>query len=158
MSHPAYYWSSLDSVRFAPVCECIFERYLNLNTSKRAVRARIAPGLAARASASRMILRSSLLRRRMRAQSLRASTPFPALCLLRYHAYGMPSIQPSCGGRTRDLRWGELYRTRRDAEGRDGAWVHRWEADSAAMGGHWLLGGVEPVRRARTVKYVLGAQ
>lgn len=44
MSHPTYYLSSLDSVRFAPVCECSFERYLNFNTSKRAVRARIAPG------------------------------------------------------------------------------------------------------------------
>lgn len=109
-----YYLSSLDSTRFEPVRECHFERLLTFDSGKVAVEARLSPTVIGQDFHRASDIETVILSPRHEDASI---DPVSMLRLIAIPSGRHKVLQSPI--RSDDLEiigWGELYRTREDAE------------------------------------------
>jgi hypothetical protein len=117
MTGEIYYLSSLDSARFEPVRECRVERRLMFDSGKVAVEARLAPSVGGQDFDRASDIDTVILSARHEDAVIDPVGEFPCFVFITIskgddHVLQSP-IRPD------DLEiigWGELYRTREDAE------------------------------------------
>lgn len=117
MAGEVYYLSSLDSVRFEPVRECRFERTLAFDSGKAAVEARLDPGVVGQEFDRASDIVNVILSARHEGASVDHVTEFPCFVFITIPRAGFDRLETPI--RSDDLEiigWGELYRTRADAE------------------------------------------
>lgn len=117
MPEAIYYLSSLDSTRFEPVRECRILRSLVFDSGKDAVEADIVPGVVGQDfNRGRDIDRVFLVARHEGA-SVSPVTEFPLFVFISIPRSESDSIASPISSDDLDIiGWGELYRTRQDAE------------------------------------------
>ena len=111
-----YYLSSLDSVRFEPVRECRFVRLLTFDTGKEAVEAQISPGVIGQ-EFNRSDFDTVILTPRHAGVTINPVSEFP--CFVHIAITRIVDLRIQSPIRADDLyniAWGDLYRTRGDAE------------------------------------------
>jgi hypothetical protein len=111
------YLSSLESVRFEPVRECHFERSLTFDTGKGAVVARVSPPVLGQDFNRLSDIETVILSARHEGVSIDPVSEFPCFVFITIPRIGSDVLQSPL--RSDDLEvvgWGELYRTREDAE------------------------------------------
>lgn len=112
-----YYLSSLESVRFEPVRECRVERLLTFDSGKIAAEARLAPGVVGQEFNRDSDVDTVILSTRHEGASIDPVTDFPCFVFVTIPRAGFDVLESPI--RSDDLEiigWGELYRTREDAE------------------------------------------
>jgi hypothetical protein len=117
MAGEIYYLSSLDSVRFEPVRECRFERLLTFDSGKIATEARLVPGIIGQDFNRASDIETVILSARHEGASIDPVTVFPCFVFITIPRSGFDVLESPI--RSDDLEiigWGELYRTREDAE------------------------------------------
>jgi hypothetical protein len=117
MTAETFYLSSLESVRFEPVRECSFERFLTFDTGKVAVVARLSPPVVGQDFNRASDIETVILSPRHEDVSIDPVSEFPCFVFIAIPRDGYEVLQSPI--RSDDLEiigWGELYRTRDDAE------------------------------------------
>ncbi|BCJ37005.1 hypothetical protein Athai_45080 [Actinocatenispora thailandica] len=112
-----YYLSSLDSVRFEPVRECVFERMLVFDTGKEAVEARLSPTVIGQDFGHGSDLAKVILSARHEGVSIYSIEKFPCFVFIAIPRAGSHAPQsPIRADELQVIGWGELYRTKEDAK------------------------------------------
>jgi hypothetical protein len=117
MTGEIYYLSSLDSARFEPVRECHLVRALTFDSGKSAVEARLEPGVVGQDFDRGSDIFTVILSARHEGASVDPVTEFPCFVFITIPRPGSGQLETPI--RSDDLEiigWGELYRTRSDAE------------------------------------------
>jgi len=117
VAHEIYYLSSLDSTRFEPVRECRVQRSLSFDTGKAAVEARLSPTVIGQDFNRGSDIDTVVLSARHEGASVDPVTEFPCFVFITIPRYGQGMLQsPIHSDDLEIIGWGELYRTREDAE------------------------------------------
>ena len=117
MAGETYYLSSLDSLRFEPVRKCRFERTLAFDSGKAAVEVRLDPGVVGQEFDRDSDIVNVVLSARHEGTSVDPVSEFPCFVFIAIPRAGFDRLKTPI--RSDDLQvigWGELYRTRADAE------------------------------------------
>lgn len=118
MAEETLYLSSLDSTRFEPVRECRIERLLTFDTGKVAAVARLSPGVIGQDFNRASDIETVILSPRHEGVSIDPVSEFPCFVFITIPREGL-EVALRSPVRSDDLEiigWGELYRTRDDAE------------------------------------------
>lgn len=117
MAGEIYYLSSLDSARFEPVRQCQVERMLTFDSGKVAVEARLSPSVVGQDFNRASDIDTVILSCRHEGAVIDPVSEYPCFVFItipKGDGYALQSpVRPD------DLEiigWGELYRTREDAE------------------------------------------
>lgn len=117
MTGEIYYLSSLDSARFEPVRECRFERQLTFESGKTAVEARLWPAVIGQDFNRASDIEVVILSPRHEGASIDPVTEFPCFVFITIPRSGGELLgSPVLSDGLLIIGWGELYRTRGDAE------------------------------------------
>lgn len=117
VSDETYYLSSLDSTRFQPVRECRFERLLSFDSGKLAVEARLTPSVIGQDFNRVSDIERVVLSTRHEDASIDPISEFPCFVFITIPRADYAAMESPL--RADDLEiigWGELYRTREDAQ------------------------------------------
>jgi hypothetical protein len=117
MAGELYYLSSLESLRLAPVRECRFERSLTFDTGKPAVQASLVPGVIGQDLNRGPDIDTVVLAARHEGFGIDPVTEVPCFVFVAVARSESDVLESPI--RSDDLiiiGWGELYRTRDDAE------------------------------------------
>lgn len=117
MTGEIYFLSSLDSVRFEPVRECRVERRITFDTGKIAVEATLSPSVDGQDFNRASGIDRVLLSCRHENVSIDPISEFPCFVFIAV-AKGDGAVieSPVRADNLEIIGWGELYRTRDDAE------------------------------------------
>jgi hypothetical protein len=118
MAGETLYLSSLDSTRFEPVRECRIERLVTFDTGKVAAVARLSPGVIGQDFNRASDIETVIVSPRHEGVSIDPVSEFPCFVFITIPREGFEAAMHS-PVRSDDLEiigWGELYRTRDDAE------------------------------------------
>ena len=122
MSGEIYYLSSLDSVRFGPVRECRFGRLLEFGSGKVAVEAQLSPAVIGQDFDRGDDIESVVFVPRHEGGFLDPISKFPCFVFIAIPVDPHTAIvNPVVPDDLHIIGWGELYRTREDAE------LHRFD-------------------------------
>lgn len=117
MTRQTFFLSSLDSTRFEPVRECTVERLLTFDTGKAALVARLTPGVVGQDLDLGPDVERVVLTARHEGTSVDAVDTFPCFVFVAIpHDPDAALVGPVRADDLRVIGWGELYRTRADAE------------------------------------------
>ncbi|GIM81470.1 hypothetical protein [Salinispora arenicola] len=117
MTKDTLYLSSLDSVRFERVRECRFERSLAFDSGKTAVVAQLSPAVIGQDFNRNSDIDTVILVARHEGVSLDPVNEFPCFVFISIPHAEFDAIRTPIGRHEIDIiGWGELYRTREDAE------------------------------------------
>lgn len=111
-----YYLSSLESARFATVRECQFTKMLAFDTGKTAVVARIKPPVVGQDFNLSHDLQNVVLVARHEGVSIFPVSEFPCFVFIAIPNNEFELMSPIRSDDLTIIGWGELYRTRPDAE------------------------------------------
>lgn len=117
MTGDVYYLSSLESTRFEPVRECRVERVLTFDSGKVAVEAHLSPSVIGQDFNRASDIETVILSARHEDASIDPVNEFPCFVFITIPGHEHEVLQSPI--RSDDLEiigWGELYRTRSDAE------------------------------------------
>ncbi|NYT96403.1 hypothetical protein [Salinispora sp. H7-4] len=117
MTIDTLYLSSLDSVRFERVRECRLERFLVFDTGKTAVVAQLSPAVVGQDFNRNSDIQTVILVPRHGGASLDPVNEFPCFVFISIPRVEFDIIRTPIGRDDLEvIGWGELYRTREDAE------------------------------------------
>jgi hypothetical protein len=117
VTYETYYLSSLDSTRFEPVRECRVQRLLSFDTGKVAAEAQLSPAVVGQDFNRGPDIESVILSARHEGASLDPVNEFPCSVYITIPRREQGVLESPI--RSDDLEiigWGELYRSREDAE------------------------------------------
>lgn len=112
----AYYLSSLDSVRFEPVRECRIERRLTFDSGKIAFEARLEPPVVGQDFNRSADIETVILTARHEDATVDPVNEFPCFVFITLARDNIVLQGPIRSDDLEIIGWGELYRTRADAE------------------------------------------
>lgn len=116
MTTETYYLSSLESARFEPVRECRVERRLIFDSGKVAIEARLSPSVVGQ-DFDRSDIDTVILSGRHEGAVIDPVSEFPCFVFITIPKDGDYVLQsPIRSDDVEIIGWGELYRTREDAE------------------------------------------
>lgn len=116
MAGQIYYLSSLDSARFEPVRECCFERLLTFDSGKLAVEAQLSPAVIGQDFDRVSDIETVILSARHENASIDPVDEFPCFVFITIPREHDVLQSPIRSDDLEIIGWGELYRTREDAE------------------------------------------
>lgn len=116
MAKEIYYLSSLDSARFEPVRECRFERVLLFDSGKPAVEVRLSPTVIGQEFNRPSDIETVILTSRHEGASINPVSEFPCFVFITIPRKHDVLQSPIRSDDLEIIGWGELYRTRKDAE------------------------------------------
>lgn len=117
MTGEIYYLSSLESARFEPVRECRVERLLTFDSGKVAVEARLSPAVIGQDFNRSLDIDTVILSCRHEDASIDPVSDFPCFVFITIpHGEGYVLRSPIRSDDLEIIGWGELYKTRQDAE------------------------------------------
>ncbi len=111
-----YYLSSLDSARFEPIRQCRFERLLTFDSGKTAVEARLSPAVIGQDFNRQGDIEVVILTPRHEGASIDPVNEFPCFVFITIPREHEVLQSPIRSDDLEIIGWGELYRTRADAE------------------------------------------
>jgi hypothetical protein len=112
-----YYLSSLDSVKFGSTRECIFIKRLNLNTGKECVLVRLSPPVIGQDYGLGTDIEDFVLTNRHEGEGLSPIREFPCFVFIaRPLIDDIGERDQITKGDVEIIAWGELYRTKSDAD------------------------------------------
>lgn len=117
MPKETLYLSSLESLRLEPVRECELSEVLTFDTGKQAIRAFLRPGIDGQEFNRVKEIDSVILVARHEGVSISPISEFPCFVSVTISSKGYETLEsPLSTGDLTIIGWGELYRTRHDAE------------------------------------------
>lgn len=117
MTGEVYFLSSLDSARFEPVRECRLRRQLTFDSGKVAVEARLRPAVIGQDFNRGSDIETVILSARHENASLDPVNEFPCFVFITIPRAEHDVLKsPIHADDLEIIGWGELYRTREDAE------------------------------------------
>lgn len=112
-----YYLSSLESVKFGVTRECVFVKRLQFRTGKECALVKVSPALLGQSYGFTEDFELLIIANRHEGESLFPITSFPCFVfIVRPLVENIIERDQIDNGEVEILAWGELYRTKHDAE------------------------------------------